>query len=114
MKKLIGCLVLAGSLVISCSKSNNAATAVDCSGSAKSFTTDVSPVIQSNCTASPGCHASGSSSSPGTLITYQQVYDARSSIRSAVLSGVMPQNGRLSSGQKNAIVCWIDNGAANN
>jgi hypothetical protein len=26
----------------------------------------------------------------------------------------MPQNGSLTSSEKNAIICWIDNGAPNN
>lgn len=85
----------------------------DCS-TAKSYATDVNPIIQSYCAINSGCHASGSSQGPGALTTYSQVYNARTSIRTAVANGSMPQNSSLSSTQKNAILCWIDSGAANN
>ena len=85
----------------------------DCS-TAKSYATDVSPIIQSNCATNSGCHASGSSQGPGALATYSQVYAAKTSIRTAVANGSMPQNSSLSNDQKNAILCWIDSGAANN
>jgi len=48
------------------------------------------------------------------LLTYTQVFNARSSIRSAVSSGSMPPNGGLSVTQKNSIIFWIDSGAPNN
>ncbi len=83
-------------------------------GSAKSFAVDVDPIIQSSCAASSGCHGSGSSAGPGPLLTYTQVFNARSSIRSAVTSGSMPLNGGLSVTQKNSIIFWIDSGAPNN
>ena len=85
----------------------------DCS-TAKSYATDVSPIIQSYCATNSGCHASGSSHGPGALTTYAQIYSARSSIRTAVANGSMPENGSLSNDQKNAIICWIDSGASNN
>jgi len=85
----------------------------DCS-TAKSYATDVSPVIQSYCATNSGCHANGSSNGPGALTTYAQIYAARTSIRTAVANGSMPENGSLSNDQKNAILCWIDSGAANN
>ena len=113
MKKLLICLAGVGIIITACSKGNSAVTAVDCTGEAKSFVTDVSPVIQANCT-SPGCHNSGSNNGPGALITYQQIFNARISIRAAVASGSMPQGGSLSASQKNTILCWIDNGGANN
>jgi len=101
------------SLVFACSKSSSGFS-VDCSGTAKSFASDVNPIIQSYCATNSGCHASGSVNGPGALTTYLQIYNARSDIRSAVSSGVMPQNGSLSTAQKNSIICWIENGAQNN
>jgi hypothetical protein len=86
----------------------------DCSGSAKSFVTDVSPVFQTSCAINSGCHATGSSNGPGPLLTYSQIFNARADIRSAVASGHMPLNATLTTTEKNAIVCWIDNGAPNN
>ena len=98
--------------LIACGKSAVDYTA-DCS-TAKSYATDVSPLIQTYCATNSGCHASGSSNGPGALTTYAQVYNARSSIRTAVANGSMPQNSSLTSAQKNAIICWIDSGASNN
>ncbi len=113
MKKVIVCLASAGVIMMACSKGNNTAAKVDCSGEAKSFVTDVNPVIQANCTAAI-CHSAGSSNGPGALTSYQQIFNARASIRAAVASGSMPQGGSLSAAQKNAIICWIDNGGTNN
>jgi hypothetical protein len=112
MKKITITVFSFGVLLLACSKNNVSYTA-DCS-TAKSYATDVSSVIQSYCATNSGCHASGSSNGPGALTTYAQVYSARASIRSAVANGSMPQNGSLTNAQKNAIICWIDSGAANN
>lgn len=112
MKKIIITVFGFGVLLLACSKSNVNYTA-DCS-TAKSYTTDVSPIIQSYCTTNSGCHATGSSHGPGALTSYAQVYSARSSIRTVVANGSMPQNGSITNDQKNAIICWIDSGAANN
>jgi hypothetical protein len=113
MKKIIVLLLGCMAILIACSKSGGVTATIDCSGAAKSWASDVSPLIQSFC-ATSGCHAVGSNNGPGALTTYQQVFNNRSSIRNAVVSGSMPQNSRLSSAQINAIVCWIDNGATNN
>src|SRR5258708_38011089 len=102
-------------MIIACSKSNNSSSSsIDCSGTAKSFATDANPIIQSFCATNSGCHASGSTNGPGALTTYQQVFNNRSAIRTAVANGSMPQNSSLSTSQKSAIICWIDNGAADN
>ena len=86
----------------------------DCSGPAKSFVTDVSPVFQTSCAINSGCHATGSGNGPGPLLSYSQIFNARTDIRSAVASGHMPLNATLTATQINAILCWIDNGAPNN
>src|SRR5437867_8206444 len=100
-------------LVFACSKNADTFSA-DCSGTAKSFSSDVDPIIQSSCATNSGCHGSGSNNGPGTLLTYADIYNARTAIRFAIVSGEMPQNGSLTTAQKNAIICWIDNGAQNN
>jgi hypothetical protein len=116
-KYLIGAVIF--SMVIgisSCSKDDNGGgtTTVDCSTvTNKAFTADVNPIIQSTC-AVAGCHATGSSNGPGALTGYTQIFNARSTIRTAVVTGRMPQGGSLSTAQKNSIICWIDNGAPNN
>ena len=85
----------------------------DCSGAAKTFSGDVSPIISSYC-AIPGCHAAGSGNGPGALTIYSEIFNARSSIRRQVGNGSMPKNNSLSNSQKDAIMCWIDSGAPNN
>lgn len=97
-----------------CKKNAEAANSVDCDGNAKSFVADVKPVIQASCAFDLDCHGSGSTSGPGSLISYSEIFNARAIIRSAILSGEMPRDASLTIAEKNAIICWIDNGAANN
>ena len=113
MKKsfiLLSFVILA---ILSCSKKNTKVAEIDCS-TPKSFATDASPVFQASCSYNSSCHGTGSSKKPGALVTYTQIYNNRSAIRSSVMSGYMPGNGNLSSSALSAIVCWIDAGAANN
>jgi hypothetical protein len=84
----------------------------DCSIT-KTFAADANPVIQTYCVTS-GCHASGNGNGPGALTTYNEIYNARTSVRAAIADGSMPQNSSLSNTQKDAIICWIDSGAPNN
>jgi len=105
-------------VVISCSKSgsgsNPTPAPLDCGENIKSFATDVNPIIQTFCAFNAGCHNAGSNNGPGELLKYSQVFSARLAIRAAVSSGRMPLNSSLSLAQKNAIICWIDNGAPEN
>jgi hypothetical protein len=108
------CLAVAGS----CSSDEpditpSTPSTIDCSTAAGTFT-QANAIIQGSCANSSSCHASGSHNGPGTLTTYTQIFNARTSIKSAVRSGVMPQNGRLSDAEKAAIICWIDAGAPDN
>jgi uncharacterized membrane protein len=116
MKKHLSIAVLILISIISCTKnsvnSNIDNSTTTCTGT-KSFATDVNPIFQTVC-ATSGCHDAGSTNGPGALTTYQQIFNARSLIRSAILSGTMPKNTTLTADQKNAIICWIDNGATNN
>ena len=115
-------LKVAGILLIACfvtiifyaCQKNHEMMPVDCRGPAKSFATDVSPVIQSTCATNSGCHGTGSSNGSGALLNFTQVFNARVDIRSAVGSGHMPPNGTLSLSERSAFICWIDNGALNN
>jgi len=103
--------------LISCKKNSDSpgnSTSADCTGPAKSFANDVNPIFQSTCATSSGCHGSGSSNGPGELIGYTKIFNARADIREQVSSGRMPLVGSLTAAQKNAIICWIDNGAPNN
>ena len=100
---------------IACSKSNNGGgSSVDCNTvTNKAFAADVNPTIQSSC-AIGGCHEAGSSNGPGALTNYTQVFNARSTIQTAVSNGTMPKTGSISTSQKNSILCWIQSGAPNN
>jgi hypothetical protein len=114
MKKTM-IIVITMCLFIACSKTSPAESFTpDCGASLKSFATDVAPIIQSSCASNAGCHSAGSNNGPGELLRYSQVFGAKSIIRAAVISGRMPLNSSLSSAQKNAIICWIDNGAPEN
>jgi hypothetical protein len=115
MKKLLVFSTLLAAMLLACSKSsNNNHTAIDCSGAAKSWATDVAPIIQSSCATNTDCHAAGSTNGPGQLTTYLQVTTSKGAIRAAVASGAMPKDATLTAAQKSAIVCWIDAGALNN
>ena len=99
------------------SNSNSATgntTSIDCGGVPKSFSTNVDPIIQGACATGANCHGTGSTNGPGELLNYAEVHTASAQIRSAVLSGVMPKTGSLTTAQKNSIICWIDNGSTNN
>jgi hypothetical protein len=117
MKKGIIFILIVLIAFSSCSKSNGdggVSSTTDCTSVPKSFSTDVNPVIQSSCAINSGCHGSGSSQGPGELMTYAQILNAKSKIRTAVSNGTMPKNGSITTAQKNSIICWIDSGAANN
>jgi hypothetical protein len=113
MKYILTLLVFSSIIIISCGKDNENPVS-DCATTAKSFSADVNPIIQSSCATNAGCHGTGSINGPGPLLTYNHVFNARSSIRSAISNGSMPKNGSLSASQKASIICWIDNGGSNN
>lgn len=92
---------------------NTPTPVADCSTVAATFS-EANTIIQSSCANATSCHASGSTRGPGALTTYSQIFNARTSIRSAVASGDMPRNSTLTASQKATIICWIDNGAPNN
>jgi hypothetical protein len=104
MKKILVLTILGMFFWGGCSKdASTAPYTPTCSGTAKSFKNDVAPIIQSSCN---GCHAG--------LSSYNSLYTSRGAVRNAIVSGSMPRGGSLSTSQKDAIVCWIDNGATNN
>jgi hypothetical protein len=114
-------IVIACSLVllIACSKSTDEPVDVPvdrpdpCEVQKTSFVSDIKPVIDASC-ATSGCHGASSLNGPGPLVTYSQIFNARSEIHSAVSSGRMPLGGNLSASSKSAILCWINNGAPEN
>jgi hypothetical protein len=113
MRNILIITVLVIATLVACKKTSTTTT-TDCSGSNKSFSSDVKSIISSSCATGSSCHASGSSRGPGALTTYAEIYAARSSVSSSVSSGSMPQGSTLTSTQKNNIICWVNQGAANN
>jgi hypothetical protein len=108
-------------ITVSCSKSSDGGGgsggggSTTCSGVTNNkFAADVNPIIQAACSLNSGCHGTGSSNGPGELLTYTQIFNARVSIKSSVVSGTMPKSGSLSTAQKNSIICWVDAGGQNN
>ncbi|MEI7492409.1 MAG: hypothetical protein WCK92_13495 [Bacteroidota bacterium] len=104
MKNAVFGLLVFSLLMVSCKKSSTSpAYTPDCSGAAKSFSSNVLPVIQSSCV---GCHSKYSN--------YSGITADKAAIKSTIVDGSMPQGSSLSTAQKNSVVCWIDNGALNN
>src|SRR5678815_5314840 len=123
LSKKIGVVLILTAVLFACSKSgdtkaNNDSNAgggsIDCSNVPKSFSVDVNPIIQSTCATGSSCHGAGSNNGPGALLSYSAIANAHVDIRSAILSGLMPKTGSLTSAQRNTIICWIDNGAPDN
>lgn len=92
--------------------------AVDCSfivlsyvPNGTSFSASVEPIIASSC-ATTNCH-DGSTSQTNFSI-FSNVQSHASSIKSLTQSGSMPKNGTLTQAQKDAIACWVDDGALDN
>ena len=95
------------------SKDDQGSGTVDCGTVTTSFSASVSPLMQTSC-AKSDCHNSGSTNGPGALITYSQIFSARTKIRTVVANGSMPRDASFSAAQKATITCWIDAGAPNN
>lgn len=104
MKKALVILII---LATGCTKKST--TADPCTG-VISYSTTIQPLFVSRC-ATSGCH-------DGVLLPsladYTVAHDAAKDIRNAVVRGIMPKNGSLTQSEKNAITCWIDNGALKN
>jgi uncharacterized membrane protein len=125
MKKIVLCL-MASSMCLSifmvgCSKdSGNTAgggggTPAVCDAvTNKKFAADVSPLMVTKCSFNSGCHGTGSTNRGGVLLTHAQISAKAATIKSQINTGLMPQSGRITTAEKNTIICWVDNGALNN
>lgn len=87
--------------------------AANCGSFNTSFAAAVHPIIQSRC-AIPDCHADGSINGPGPLTSYERIKNAAVRIKTAVVTGFMPQNSSLNKSEIKTISCWVDAGAPNN
>ncbi len=119
MKKAIVLIILISSsfILASCKKDKDSSgggpdvTPLDC-GTVR-FSTTILPLINAKC-ATSGCHAAGSSSGPGALTNYSQIFTNRTQVINAVNANRMPPGGPLSTTEKLQLACWIDAGAPNN
>lgn len=99
-------------LYLSCEKKEY--RKLDCSEHPHAFTADIKPIIDVSC-AVVGCHVSGSAN--GDFTTYAGI---RASVEGgnfedAVLYDQdMPPSGPLPKSQRQAIKCWLEEGAPNN
>ncbi len=100
-------------VILSCSKDSGGDANIDCTGVTVSFSANVSTLINTFCN-QPSCHNPGSTNGPGPLTSYAEIFAARSSIKTQVQAGLMPQNTTLTAAQKSSIICWINSGAPNN
>lgn len=96
---------------IACSKSSNNTSNLEyvCDSNI-SFSNTVKPILDHNCNYI-GCHDDQVITA---LNSYQVVHDGAAQIKLSILTGKMPKNRTISAADKNAIFCWIDNGAKNN
>ncbi len=84
-----------------------------CNGVDAKFSTKVLPLMQSRC-AVVGCHDASSTNHAGPFTDYNLIKNHSIEIRSAVLSGLMPQGSSLTPDEIKLISCWVESGAPNN
>ncbi|MDZ4664790.1 MAG: hypothetical protein SGJ15_07935 [Bacteroidota bacterium] len=92
-------------LFVTCKKKDNPKEETytpTCSGT-KSFVSDVFPLIQSKCFK---CHTN--------MSDYAQIKSLAAAIKDNVTSGIMPKDDKLTTAQKDIMVCWVEAGAPNN
>lgn len=76
-----------------------------------SYDASVKPIIMNNCAIS-GCH-NGTNNLPDFSV-FSNVQSRASSIKTRTQSGNMPKNGSITQAEKDAIACWVDDGAEDN
>ncbi len=76
-----------------------------------SYNSSVKSIIANTC-ATTNCHDGSTSQTNFTI--FSNVQSKASSIKSRTQNGSMPKNGTLTQAQKDAIACWVDDGAKNN
>ncbi len=98
-------------VVVACSKNVAIDTPTEATCDANtSFSKTILPLFNSTCNIS-GCHDGPNAAA---LNNFQVVHDNASQIRASISTGRMPKGKTLTIADKNAIFCWIDNGAKNN
>lgn len=84
-----------------------------CGGVDAKFSTKVLPLMQTRC-AIGGCHDAASTNHGGPFTNYNQIKAKSNEIRSAVLTGLMPQGSSLTPEEIKLISCWVEGGSPNN
>ncbi len=98
--------------VISCKRDEY--KGLDCSTVNAKYSTDIKPLISSNCNSS-GCHGTGSSKGDFTTFSGLNTAVNNGTLDKEVLSKKsMPPSGALSLEDRKKIKCWINSGAPNN
>lgn len=87
---------------------------LDCSNEQASFTSEIQPIIQSNCMSS-GCHELNSKNGDFSAYTEIKGKANNGSLKKRVLiEKDMPPSNALTLAERKKIKCWLDNGAQNN
>jgi hypothetical protein len=87
---------------------------VDCSKINSSYSSDIKPIIESNCLSS-GCHNANSSNGDFTTYAGVKAKADNGSLDSRVIQQKnMPPSGALPMDQLKKIKCWLSAGAPNN
>lgn len=117
------CLVLLAILYSSCLKDKGrlqgVVTQTFCDSLNVKYSTDIQPIIQTQCI-DPGCHSAGGGSSGYDISTYTflKSFADQGRIRARVIDGAtngwMPSTGPLSLSDRQKIDCWLQDGAPNN
>ena len=102
-------LVAVSFFMVQCTKSSSSDSSYTCLSDV-SYSKTIKPILDLNCNYA-GCHDDVTITS---LANYQFVHDGAAQIKISVLSGRMPKGKALATADKNALYCWIDNGAKNN
>ena len=88
--------------------------AADCTTVSAKFSTDILPLIKSNC-ATAGCHDAGGSAGGIVLENYTQISGAAVRINQrCIIDKTMPPGGPLTTADIAALTCWLNSGAPNN
>ena len=115
MKKIqLFTTILTMSFIISSCEYNveNEDMVIDPCESEVSYTNTIRPLLDTNCMP---CHnGDGNTPFAPDLTNYNSVQSIASLIKDVTQSGRMPKNGSLTEVEKDAIKCWVDNGALEN
>lgn len=76
-----------------------------------SYDASVKQIIANNCSTS-GCHDGSTAQTNFSIFT--NVQGSAAAIKTRTQNGSMPKNGSISQEQKDAIACWVDDGAKDN